>query len=85
MLDAGIVHQDVDRAEPLLGGRDHGGDLGRFRHVGARIERLDAELGGDRRALLLDLGCLAETVDHDVGAVLRERARSPIRCRTSSR
>ena len=38
----GIIHQNVDRTE-LLGGRDHGCDLGGLGHVGGRIDRLDAE------------------------------------------
>ena len=74
VLDAGIVDQDVARAELLFGRLDHRGDLGRLGHVGRRIERLDAELLLDAGALLLDLGRSAEAVDHDVGAVLGERA-----------
>jgi len=31
---ARVVHQDVDAAELLLGGLDHPGDVGFFRHVG---------------------------------------------------
>ena len=54
---------------------DHVGDLGGLGHVGARIERLDAELLLDAGALFLDRGLVAEAVDHDVGAVLGERAR----------
>ena len=73
VLDAGVVDQDVDAAEGLLGRRDHRGDLGGLGHVGRRVERLDAEFLLDAGALLLDRGGVAEAVDHDVGAVLGER------------
>jgi hypothetical protein len=66
---------DIDRAEPVLRGLDHGGDLGRLGHVGARVEHLDAELGLDPGAQLFDLAGLAETVEHDAGAGLGEGAR----------
>ena len=55
-LDAGIVDQDIDRAELLLGVGDHGGDLVALAHVGAGIERLDPEILFDAAALLLDGG-----------------------------
>ena len=74
VLDAGIVDEHVDRAERLLGGLDHVGDLGRLGHVGGRIDRLDAEILLDAGALLLDRGLVAEAVDHHVGAVLGEGA-----------
>ena len=38
MLDAGIVDQDVDGAEGLLGLPDHGDDLVGLGHVGRRID-----------------------------------------------
>ena len=73
-LNAGIVHQHVERAEILSRLADHGGDLGRLAHVGARIERLDAEVLLEAGALFLDRGLVAEAVEHDVGAGLGQRA-----------
>ena len=74
VLDAGVVDQDVAGAELALRRLDHGGDLGGLGHVGARVDRLDAELLLDAGALLLDGVGRAEAVDQDVGAVLGERA-----------
>ncbi len=74
-LDAGIVDEDVDRAELALGIRDHLGDLVALGHVGGRIERLDAELGLDAGPLLFDRGGIAETVDHQRRAFARESPR----------
>ena len=74
MLDAGIVDEDVERTESLLGRLHHGGDLGRLGHVGRRIDRLDAEILLDAAALLFDRGVVAEAVDGDIGALLGERA-----------
>src|SRR5262245_65071138 len=42
VLDAGIVDQNIDAPERLLGGLDHGGDLGRLGHV--RSEEHTSEL-----------------------------------------
>ena len=74
-LDAGIVHQHVDRPEGGFGRGDHGGDLVRLGDVGARVDRLDAELLLQPGALLLDRGRVAETIDGDVRALLGEGAR----------
>ena len=43
VLNAGIVHQDVERAERLLAGLDHGSDLVGLGHVSTRVDRLDAD------------------------------------------
>ena len=72
VLDAGVVDQDVDRAEVALGLGDHVGDLVVAQHVGgiegdARAQRLDLR----DRLLVVLLG--AEAVDDDIGAVLGER------------
>ena len=43
VLDAGVVHQDVDAAELRRGVLHHVLDLGRLAHVGAVIGHLDAQ------------------------------------------
>ena len=45
------------------------------RHVGAVIGDVDVVLVGERGALRFDLGRIAEPVQHDGGAALRERTR----------
>ena len=73
-LDAGVVDENIDAAEPLFGVFDHRRDFVRLCHVGAVIERLDPELGFDGRARLLDLLGLSKSVEDDVGALARQRA-----------
>ena len=68
VLDAGIVDEDVDRPEGCLGLPDHAGDLVRLRHVGRRMDGLDAELGLDAAPRALDLARIAEAVEDHVGA-----------------
>jgi hypothetical protein len=65
-LDAGVVDQDVHRAERLLGVGDHAGDLGWLGHVGGGVPGLDLEVGLDPGALGLDVLGFAEAVDGDV-------------------
>ena len=72
VLDAGVVHQDVDRAEVALRLGDHLRDLIVAEHV-CRVE-------GDAGGMLFDLGDSllvvllgAEPVENHVGAVLGER------------
>jgi len=55
-LDAGIVDEDIDRAEGGFAERDHFGDLGGLGHVGGRMHRADLEVGLDAGALFLDIG-----------------------------
>ena len=74
-LDAGIVDENVDRAEGLLAERDHFGDLGRFGHVGRGIGRLDLEIRLDAGTLALDIGRHAHAVNDNIGAGGGERAR----------
>ena len=74
MLDAGIVDQDVDPAEPVRRLRDQIPDLGRLGHVGRDIGRPHAVLLGEPGAQPLDLGRIAEPVQHDVAALGGERA-----------
>jgi len=72
-LDAGIVDENVDRAEGPFAERDHFRDLGGLAHVGRRIDRLDLEVGFDAGTLLLDVGRDAKSVDHNIRAGARER------------
>ena len=53
----------------------HGSDLGRNQHIGAAVEAGDTEIRFDGAALLLDGIGIAKAVDHDIGALLGERAR----------
>ncbi len=86
MLDAGIVDDDVDLAEAGDGALDHHVDGVAVRHVGAVIGDVDVVFVGERGALRLDLGRIAEAVEHDGGAALRQGAwRCRGRCRWSSR
>ena len=78
VLNAGIVDEDVERAESLLGRVDHVGNFGGLGHVGRRIGRLHAEILFDAGALFFDRGGIAEAIDGDVGALpRRERAHRP--------
>ena len=70
-LDAGIVDQHIHAAQLLFGGRDHGGDFLALAHIGAVINRLDAEILFDGGAFLLNRVLVAEAVDHHMRTVLR--------------
>ena len=72
MLDAGVIDKDVDAAELFGRHPHHVFDLGRLAHVGAVVGDLDAVLG-DRRLGPFDV---AETIEHDIGALLRQRLRN---------
>src|SRR2546426_8415855 len=71
--DARVVHEDIERAELALYGREHRVDLGALRHVG-----LDRAAAG--RPLHLRHGLLghleAHVVDDDARALLREKQRN---------
>ena len=67
-----VVHHEQGVAR--IGLLDHRGDFGGLRHVGRRVERLDLALALDAGALGLDLGLVAEAVEHDVHAGARESA-----------
>ena len=49
--DAGIVDEDVERAEPLGDLLDHRLDLGGYRDIGLEADRRDAMPSGDRSAV----------------------------------
>jgi len=74
-LDAGIVDEDIDRAERLLAERDHFGDLGGLGHVGGRMHGAHLEIGFDAGTLALDVGRHAHAVEDDIGAGAGERTR----------
>ncbi len=87
VLDAGIVDEDVDAAEACDRLLDEAGGLFALHQVGAVVDDAAArmillELGEDA----LDIFGLAEAVDDDVGARLRQmRGRCRGRCRWSIR
>ena len=66
VLDAGIVHKNVEPAVGLQYGFDHLADGGWLRHVGGGISRADFELRDDFRLRARDLVGLAEPVEDDV-------------------
>jgi hypothetical protein len=68
MLDARVVDQDVHAAEvaPRVG--DEVRDVAGLAHVGAVVAHLHAELAD----LLLRAVDIAESVEHDVGALARQ-------------
>ena len=72
VLDAGVVDEHVDLAEQLARVLDHAGDLGGLGHVGGGIGGLDPEALLELHAGLLDLGLVAEAVEHHVHAGLGE-------------
>ena len=74
-LDAGVVDQDVDRAE-LFGCASSiiAAIFVGLGHVGAVVERLDAEFASRCRRARSRWPRVAEAVDHDVGAFLGEGA-----------
>jgi hypothetical protein len=76
VLNARVVEQDVERAELVRGGADHFGDVGRLAHISGRVTCFHSEIFLDPGTDFFDLGLIAEAVEHDFGAVLRERARS---------
>lgn len=73
VLDAGVVHEDVDASVPRIDVRDHGLDLVGFRQVGAFVVDVDAVFGREFRSQSLDLRRITETVEHETGATTRER------------
>ena len=74
VLDAGVVHQNIEAAEVIQRHGDHVGDRRGLRHVGRRIAHLDAELRNDLGLRFGDVFRLAEAVEHDRGACCCERA-----------
>ena len=72
MLDAGVVDEEVDR--PEFGERllHHARNGFRAAHIRAVVDDAHAVLCRQLSAQPLDLGGVAEAVEHDVGASRRE-------------
>jgi hypothetical protein len=75
VLDAGVVDQDIHRAEALDRLAQHRRDRLRLQHVGAVVEHRDLVLRRQLRAQRLDLGGVAEAVEHQIGALRGEAGR----------
>ena len=82
VLNAGVVHQDVDAAEFGPGLIDHLLDLVGIGDIGAGIHHANIVLPLEIAHDFVDLVGRAEAVEHDIGAGSR-RARS--RCRAQFR
>jgi hypothetical protein len=67
-LDAGIVDEDVEPSELFDRRLDQAAHGICLRHVGAVIEHAHAMVALKAAAELFDLGGVAKTVQHDVGA-----------------
>ena len=74
VLNAGIVDQDVDRAEFAHRIHDELSDLGRLRHVCGGVADADAVLLGDTVAQPLDRRRIAKAVQHHIAALGRQSA-----------
>ena len=73
MLNARIVDDDVGGAERRPGGLHQAGDFIRSGHVGAVVADADTALIGETGARRLDVGLVAEAVEHDVVPVRGQR------------
>ena len=69
MLDAGVVDQDVHRAELRLAGPHHGLDLAGPAHVGTVVGHASAPAGGHRGHLGLRRFHIAKAVEHHMGTL----------------
>ena len=72
MLDAGVVHEDVDGTEFRFGGSDEGGDFFCLAHIGTVIRNFNTMLVADFGAEDFDFNRIAKTVEHDMGSLLSE-------------
>ncbi len=68
VLNAGVVHQDIDAAEFGPGLIDHLLDLVGIGNIGARIHHADIVLPLEIADDFVDLVGRAEAVEHDIGA-----------------
>jgi len=73
MLDAGIIDDDVHLTELPLGGGEQRADLVRLGHVRAMEADADSVFARQPRPGRLDLGRIAEAVQHHIGARLAQR------------
>jgi hypothetical protein len=74
MLDAGVIHQNIEGTEALFGLADHFGDFGGTRHVGWRKGRLDLKFTRKGGADRFNLRGVAEAVQGDIGPRFGEAA-----------
>ncbi|CFN77967.1 Uncharacterised protein [Bordetella pertussis] len=77
MLDARVVDQDIDAAQLGDGAGHQLPHRLALGQVGAVIAHLHAVLAGQPGPQFLDVRRVAESVEHDVGALLRQRAGDP--------
>jgi len=75
VLDARVVDQDVDAGAARLETCEQRFDVGRPGEVGRFVIDAHAVGAGEFDAQSFDLVRIAEPVDHEVGALARERAR----------
>jgi hypothetical protein len=75
VTDHGVVDQEIDRAQANYGRFDQGSDLPGLGEIGAMMERPHAVAVLELAALALDLGAVAEAVQHDVAAFGGEACR----------
>ena len=66
VLNAGVVHQDVDRAELFVGFPDHRFDRSRIGHVGRVVAHGDAVLCLEPRPNRFDLIEASQAVQYDI-------------------
>jgi hypothetical protein len=71
LLQAGVVDQDVHRAELFQHGTEHRAHLGLIRHVGAQSER-PRTLGANRLRQSFGLILIAHVVDDDISPGIAE-------------
>ena len=74
MLDAGIVDQDIDRAQPGHRVAHQQTAAVGARQIGIAMEHPDAELALQAGAQGLDLLGVAKAVEHDIGPLPRQGA-----------
>ncbi len=75
VLDASVVHEDVNATENLRRLRDHRLDLRWALHVCTRVDYPHTVLLFQVRANALDLVRVPEAVEHHIGACARQRSR----------
>jgi len=76
MLDPGIVHQNIDRAEVSFGPRHQSPDLRRAGQIRPVECDANTKLPAKRGPQILDFRCVAEPVQHDVRTLCSQRTRN---------
>jgi len=77
VLDAGIVDQDIDLAQPVVGIGDHRHDGGGVAHIGVVIKDRHGKFGRQTGAQFLYRRGVVKTVQHDRATLRRQRPREP--------